>query len=164
MGNVGSYQGRNNMFGKIDKPGKKKITVFSLLVILFVCSVFCFLSFRIIHVDGESMEPALMKGDYALVNCYSYVLSAPEKGDIVLVKRKTEGPSDNNNLSIKRITGIPGDTVQFMNAKDNSKNVTVTLADGEYFLVGDNTANSHDSRHYGPMKDSEIIGKVIFII
>jgi signal peptidase I len=164
VANVGSYQGRNNMFGKIRKPGKKKITVFSLLVILFVCSVYCFLSFRIIHVDGKSMQPAIMKGDYALVNCYSYVFSAPKKGDIVLVKRKTEVPSDNNNLSIKRITGIPGDTVQFMNAKDNSQNVTVTLPDGEYFLVGDNTANSYDSRHYGPMKDSEIIGKVIFVI
>jgi signal peptidase I len=109
------------------------------------------------------MQPTIMKGDYALVNGYSYVFSVPKKGDIVLVKRKTEVRSDNINLSIKRITGIPGDTVQFMNAKDNSKNVTVTLQDGEYFLVGDNTANSYDSRHYGPMKDSEIIGKVIFI-
>ena len=152
------------MFSKIDKPGKKKITFFSLFIILVVCFVYCFLSFRIIHVDGESMQPAIMKGDYVLVNCYSYVFSAPKKCDIVLVKRKTEVSSDNNNLSIKRITGIPGDTVQFMNAKDNSKNVTVTLPDGEYFLVGDNTANSYDSRHYGPMKDSEIIGKVIFII
>ncbi|MHC4309871.1 MAG: signal peptidase I [Planctomycetota bacterium] len=152
------------MFGKIYKPGRKKITVFSLFIILVVCSVYCFLSFQIIHVDGKSMEPTLMKGDYALVNGYSYVFSVPKKGDIVLVKRKTEVRSDNINLSIKRITGIPGDTVQFMNAKDNSKNVTVTLPEGEYFLVGDNTANSYDSRHYGPMKESKIIGKVIFII
>jgi signal peptidase I len=151
------------MFTKIYKLGKKKITVFSLFIILVVCSVYCFLSFQIVHVDGKSMQPTLMKGDYALVNVYSYIFSVPKKGDIVLVKRKTEVRSDNINLSIKRITGIPGDTVQFMNAKDNSKIVTVTLPDGEYFLVGDNTANSHDSRHYVPMKDSEIIGKVIFI-
>ena len=151
------------MFPKIYKLGKKKITVLSLFIILVVCSVYCFLSFQIVHVDGNSMQPTIMKGDYALVNCYSYVFSLPKKGDIVLVKRKTEGLPDSIDLSIKRITGIPGDTVQFLNAKDSSKNVTATLSEGEYFLVGDNTANSYDSRHYGPMNDSEIIGKVIFI-
>jgi signal peptidase I len=114
-------------------------------------------------VDGESMQPAIMKGNYALVNCYSYIFREPKKGDIVLIKRKTKDPSDHINLSIKRITGIPGDTVQFQNADNSSKIDTVSLSEGEYFMVGDNAAGSYDSRHYGAVIDSAIIGKVIFI-
>jgi signal peptidase I len=151
------------MSAKLKKPGKVKIAVFILFIILVVFSVYCFLSFQIVHVDGNSMQPTLMKGNYALVNCYSYVLREPKKGDIVLIKRKTKDPSDHINLSIKRIAGIPGDEVEFQNANNSSKTETVSLSEGEYFLVGDNAADSYDSRHYGAVKDSRIIGKVIFI-
>ena len=105
----------------------------------------------------------LMKGNYVLVNCYSYVFREPKKGDIVLIKRKTKDPSDHVNLSIKRITGIPGDEVEFQNSNNSSRTETVSLSEGEYFMVGDNAADSYDSRHYGSVKGSTIIGKVIFI-
>jgi signal peptidase I len=151
------------MPAKLKRPRKVKIAVFLLFIILVVFCVYCFLSFQIIHVDGESMQPTIMKGNYVLVNCYSYFFREPKKGDIVLIKRKTKDPSDHINLSIKRITGIPGDEVEYQNANDSSKTETVYLSEGEYFMVGDNAGDSYDSRHYGAVKDSTIIGKVIFI-
>jgi signal peptidase I len=147
----------------MNKKKHKYILIIALISLILLFSVYCLLSFQIIHVDGKSMQPTLMKGDFALVNCYSYIFRDPQKEDIVLVKRKPTHPSDNINLSIKRITGIHGDTVQFQNATLSSKKDTVTLSEGEYFLVGDNAANSYDSRHYGAVTDSAIIGKVIYI-
>jgi len=144
------------MSSKPKYHGKVKKAVF-LLCIIAVVSVYCFMSFQIIHADGGSMQPAITKGDYVLVNCFSYLFRKPKTGDIVLVKRKTNHLTDEIELSIKRIAGIPGDSVHCQTQKD-----TLTLAQGEYFIVGDNSANSYDSRHYGPVKRSDIIGKVMF--
>ena len=151
------------MTAKVKRHSKVKIAVLFLFIILVAFCVYSFVAFQIIHVDGKSMQPTIMKGNYVLVNRYSYVFRGPKKGDIVLIKRKTRGPSDDINLSIKRITGIPGDEVEFQNANDSSKTETVSLSEGEYFMVGDNAGDSYDSRHYGAVKGSTIIGKVIFI-
>ena len=120
-----------------------------------------------------------------------------------MLRRKPNLPSDNIDLSIKRIAGIPGDTVGifppyicidgnplkyppiftkisdrkdgysgfdlvdpvcFPKAMIKSKEGQVALSDGEYFLVGDNTAASYDSRHYGAVNDSAIQGRVIYVL
>lgn len=120
-----------------------------------------------VRVDGGSMRKTLEDGDILLL----YKLSKPKFGDIVVLKEKEE-----KEIIIKRIIGMPGDTVEI---KDNviyindeeikdsnaygetSDYDKITLLDDEYFLLGDNRRISKDSRYFGPVKEEEILGKVV---
>ena len=131
---------------------------------------------------GDSMNPVLENGDIVLVNRFKYDASAPRRGDIIVFK-----PNGNENLhsSIKRIVGLPGETVQIkdgviyidgepLKEKYEVTGVTeaglaseeIVLAGDEFFVLGDNRESSEDSRadDIGNVKRSEIEGKAWFII
>ena len=91
------------------------------------------------RVEGDSMEPSLHNGDYVVLNRLSYLLSAPKKGDIVVLKSPV-----GESIFIKRITKTSGRK--------------------RYFVEGDNKKHSVDSRHFGPVSIDKILGKVIFRI
>ncbi|HAX52203.1 signal peptidase I [Muricomes intestini] len=130
---------------------------------------------------GDSMKPALKNGDVVMVNRLVYNASRPKRGDVVAFK-----PNGNENAHyfIKRIVGLPGETIQiqdglvYINNKAvkehiHAKNIKdsgvaaepLTLGDGEYFVIGDNHAGSDDSRmaDIGNVKRREIYGKVWFV-
>jgi len=129
-------------------------------------------------VSGASMTPTFEDGDYLIVDEISYHLGEPDRGSVVIFRY----PLDPKTFFIKRIIGLPGETVGTKGSevtiqnKENSngfildesyiafpKNdyTTITLADNEYFVMGDNRAGSSDSRIWGPLKREFIIGRPI---
>lgn len=138
--------------------------------VLIIIAVILIRTFIItpVRVDGASMDQTLEDGQILLL----YKLANIDYGDIVVLDEEKEG-----EIIIKRIIGMPGDTVSI---KDNTVYVNgeeleedyaygetsdyeeITLGDDEYFILGDNRPISKDSRYFGPVKEDEIIGKVIF--
>ena len=131
------------------------------------------------YVKGASMEPNFFDHEYLIINEISYRLGGPERGDIIVFKY----PRDTSQYFIKRIVGLPGETIQIKDGnvtvynKDNSSGTTLTekyldsevktfgdrtvsLGSDEYFMLGDNRLASFDSRSFGPVKEKYIVGKV----
>lgn len=121
-----------------------------------------------IKVNGQSMYDTLDGTEYMLLNKMSKI----ERFDIVVVKA-------NNDELIKRIYGLPGETISienntiYINDKiiedayaygENSDFEKITLEEDEYFILGDNRAVSLDSRYIGPIKKNQIKGTADFII
>ena len=130
------------------------------------------------QVSGRSMVPNFQDGEYLLTEKVSYRLHEPKRGDVVVFT----APPTRRQEYIKRITGVPGDRIQVGGGKVSvndklleenylQKDFTTdtghflqagreyTLASGEYFVFGDNRGNSSDSRDFGPIKKSDIVGK-----
>lgn len=125
-------------------------------------------------VRGESMTPALRNGDVVLVTGLGRTESRPTRGDIVVARE----PPPDGRRTIKRVVGLPGETVRFeegllyvdggplaepylggLPAVLGLGEATWTVGPGEYFLLGDNRAHSTDSKDYGPVERSRIIGR-----
>ena len=121
-----------------------------------------------VKVDGDSMKETLNDNDILLL----YKLGSIKRFDIVVLDEAYD-----NEKIIKRVIGMPGETVSIKNDKiyingkiiDNSFAYGATsdvdkieLGEDEYFILGDNRLISKDSRYFGPVTKGEIIGKVVF--
>ena len=134
--------------------------------------------FQPFFVQGISMQPNFATGDYLIVDELTYRLRSPERGEVIVFKY----PKDPTQRYIKRVIGLPGETVQIQDGKvtiDNSSglmtlnesaylpdtyvpgNVKITLASDEYFVMGDNRDFSSDSRSWGPVPRKDIIGRAL---
>ena len=131
-------------------------------------------------VRGASMEPNFHNGEYLVIDQLSYRLSQPKRDDVIVFRY----PLDESQFFIKRIIGLPGDEVIIGNSQIEIKNtsypngvllnesqylssdvttggqVDVRLGSDEYFVLGDNRPSSSDSRVWGLVKRSEIVGRV----
>lgn len=98
------------------------------------------------------MVPALLPGDRVLVNRLAYVVGPVRRGDVVAFRRE-------GRLIVKRCAAGPGDSVRTAGGGGRLP------VEGEelWFLTGDNADSSYDSRAYGPVPASEIIGRVMII-
>ena len=109
------------------------------------------------------MNPVIRNGDVVLVNRIVYDASTPKRGDIIVFK-----PKGNENLHsyIKRIIGLPGESVEIRDGEICIASEKIVLGGDEYFVLGDNRESSEDSRmaDIGNVKRSEIEGKVWFIL
>lgn len=121
------------------------------------------------RIEGQSMEPNLHDGEYVLIDKVSYVLHPPERGDVVVLLRPGERDY------IKRIIGLPGDTVEVKNgqvlvngialdepyiADPARQNTPARQVEPErYFVMGDNRNNSSDSRSFGTISAKDIVGR-----
>jgi len=132
-----------------------------------------------IRVEGDSMEPSLIDGQFVVVNklAYSvleYSIREPQRGDIVVFNF----PLNPARRFIKRIIALPGDRLQvldgqvFINgnllnepylAVPPAYNNQWDVGMGEVFVLGDNRNNSSDSQNWGPLAMEDIIGKAIFV-
>lgn len=101
-------------------------------------------------VSGASMEPTFETGDYLIIDEFSYHFQNPQKEDVIVFRY----PLDTSKFFIKRIEGLPGETVEY-NGKE------IILRDNEYFVLGDNTFASSDSRMWGPVNEKLIIGRAL---
>ena len=121
-----------------------------------------------VRVDGDSMKNRLKNGDILLL----YKLSSINRFDIIVLDEEKD-----NEKIIKRVIGLPGETVAIKKGKiyindkviddeyaygETSDYDKVTLEDEEYFILGDNRLISKDSRYFGPIKENEIKGKIVF--
>lgn len=167
-----------------NKKNTRKEIISTLLYVLFmlvaVYLVITFVGQRTV-VNGESMEPTLQDGDNLILNKISYRFHDPERFDIVVFP----GPEENgvDPWYIKRVIGLPGETVQIKDGKvyindeeltEDTYGITdyidyagiaeekLVLADDEYFCLGDNRPVSQDCRYdfVGPVKRDELEGKI----
>lgn len=152
-----------------------KITVIALLIVVPI-RIFVFQPF---FVRGASMEPNFHNLDYLIVDEISYRLGEPQRGDVIVFYN----PSDQSQRFIKRIIGLPGETVRIADGNVYIKNdgefklldesvylpeglktsgqETIVLNDYQYFVMGDNRDSSYDSRKFGPLNKDLIIGKSV---
>jgi signal peptidase I len=151
-----------------------KIVIIALVIVIPI-RYFIFQPFFVI---GQSMEPNFHDGDYLIIDEISYRLRDPQRGEIVVFKY----PQNPSQRYIKRIIGLPGETVEIKEGKviifnkegsqvlDESAylspdvftpgEIRMTLAEDEYFVLGDNRNASSDSRRWGALPRDKIIGRV----
>ncbi|MCL2664949.1 MAG: signal peptidase I [Defluviitaleaceae bacterium] len=153
-----------------------KIILFAVIFALFLNN------FVIVNasVPTGSMEDTIMIGDRIVAFRLSYLLDGPKRFDIVVFRY----PEDESKLYVKRVIGLPGETIEIKNGKVYVNGGAVPLPDGfikdppngewgpfyvpegRYFMLGDNRDTSADSRKwedgYQYVERSKILGKVIF--
>lgn len=122
---------------------------FTVIAILIVVPIRLWIAQPFI-VSGASMEPTFDSGDYLIVDELSYNLRKPQKGEVVVFRY----PLDPSKFFIKRVAGLPGETIEINEKK-------ITLAENEYFVLGDNASASSDSRIWGPVPENLIIGRTL---
>src|SRR6185437_11149566 len=141
--------------------------------------------FQTFYIPSTSMYPTLAAGDRIVVSKLSYHLHSVDRGDIVVFSRPpTEhcgGPPVPD--LVKRVIGLPGDTISAQDGRVDidgkplaepwlpkaASTYTGTFGPmkvpaGEYFVMGDNRVDSCDSRYWGPIERTTIVGKVVLRI
>jgi len=147
------------------------VVIVCALLVAFVVKTFLFQAF---YIPSPSMTPTLQIDDRVLVNKLSYDIHGVERGDLV-VFRSPQPAAPEKDL-IKRVVGLPGDTLEgrdghvMVNGEpleesylpDGVQTGTfgpVEIAPDHYWVMGDNRSNSSDSRVFGAVAESQIIGK-----
>ncbi len=151
-----------------------KMIIFVVVVVLIVNN-FLLINAR---VPSESMEKTIMTGDRFFGNRLAYLFDDPERFDIVVFKY----PDDESQLFVKRVIGLPGETVEikdgkvYINGSETPLDDSFTpepptgdygpyvVPDGSYFMLGDNRNHSGDSRFWKQpyVEKEKIVGKAIF--
>ena len=122
------------------------------------------------RIEGKSMEPNLHDGEYVLIDKISYLFHPPERGDVIVFL-----PPNEERDYIKRVIGVPGDMVEikdgqvyvngaaldepYLMSSTNSTSQPYQVAEGHYFVMGDNRNNSSDSRSFGAIVPQSIVGR-----
>lgn len=175
-------------------------TIGGILLALIIIRSYVFQPFSI---TGSSMEPSFFNKEYLIVDELSYIFTNPKRGDVIVFKHPE--PACNDHIKsgyinrkfiqgscsnyIKRVIGVPGDTVIIKDGKVTVKNSewpegktleedyivsniptlgnqTVTVGENEYYVMGDNRSPnaSSDSREWGLLPDTHIIGKALVVL
>lgn len=165
-----------------ERPSSLLLWIISVVIIVKIAQVYVIQPFI---VDGGSMLPTFHNREFLLVDKFSYLVGEPKRGDVMIFKLYEGGatPYTGKHL-IKRVIGLPGERIVVRNGvttiynkenpdgfqldenfivyKDLQKNVDVTLDNDHYFVMGDNRAQSYDSRDWGPLEKENIKGQVLF--
>jgi signal peptidase I len=143
--------------------------VVSFLIITFL--------YQPVRVEGTSMAPQLHDQDRLFINKFAYQFEKIDRDDVVVFYY----PRDPQKSYIKRVIGLPGDTIRILDGDVfvNGKVITepyvperyrdlrsmdeIQVPEGEYFVMGDHRSISSDSRDFGPVERSLIYGKAAFV-
>ncbi len=165
------------------EPGERKenflgeLLRFGLIAFLVVVPIRLFVAQPFV-VSGASMEPTFSGGEYLIIDELSYRFREPARGDVVVFRF----PLDPAKYFIKRIIGLPGETVKISGGRvtvasdalsedvelvepyaagllKGGGTLTVSLKKDEYFVLGDNRRESSDSRLWGPLPRGNIVGR-----
>lgn len=148
-------------------------------ITLLVALPFRFFVAQPFIVSGASMDPTFMDKQYLVVDELTYDFQEAQRGDVVIFRY----PLDTSKYFIKRVIGLPGEHVvvegtrvsifnkehpeglvlsePYVKNPDNIKTANITLGSDQYFVMGDNRANSADSRYWGPVPKKDMIGRAI---
>ena len=159
---------------------KKELFQWAAVLVIAVALALFINAFLIVNaqIPSGSMENTIMTGDRVFGNRLAYTFKDPERFDIIIFKY----PDDESQLFIKRIIGLPGETVEirdghiYINGSDTPlEDVETkepmegsfgpyTVPEGCYFVMGDNRSNSRDSRYWEHtfVTEDEILGKAVF--
>jgi len=190
---AGSSRGKHaranrSSFGRWSRPFRRVLTILAVAGLLtFTLRTFVVEPF---YVPSGSMETTLhgcdgCNDDYLLVNKLSYDLHSVHRGDVVVFDRPPSVPAADKVL-VKRVIAVAGDTFElrsgkvFLNGKQLSESyvnkacasgtdvesqpATVTIPAGDVYVLGDNRCDSLDSRTFGPIKTSTIVGRAFVIV
>ena len=163
---------------------RETLQVILLALVIFFAIHFMIQNFRI---DGPSMEPNLLNGEYVIVNKTAYWFGHnPQRGDVIICK--SQDPRNLESNWVKRVIGLPGETVEVKsdgtvyitdkngnryklqepyldpNMKVGGISGTWTVPEGHYFIMGDHRNVSEDSRMTKAVPRDEIIGKAWLIV
>jgi signal peptidase I len=132
------------------------------------------LMLRAPQVSGPSMEPRVDSGEYVLINTLAYRFGAPRRGEIIAFKHEENGPL----VFLKRVIGIPGDHIsivrgyvsrngrvldeRYVRYRDGRSVPEAVVPAGAYYVLGDNRANSEDSRAWGFVRAHDIVGRALW--
>ncbi len=167
-----------------ENPNKKFVGILLEVFQVLIISIAIIVPVRLFliqpfSVQGASMEPNFFDHEYLIVDEITYRFREPVRGEVVVFHY----PNDPSQYFIKRVIGLPGETVEiadgevkiyndeFENGKilDESTYLdqdftaaaqTVTLKTNEYYLMGDNRSSSLDSRFFGPVNYEQVVGRV----
>lgn len=170
----------------VDRRAKRRRALLDWVVVIGIALLVAFLvrTFVLAHfvVDGTSMSTTLHDGDRVFVNKLSYRLHDPNRGDVVVL-HELNGTSERD--LIKRVIGLPGETVEVRNCEvfidgrrleepyldpevvtpgncGGDTEATV-VPDDHVFVMGDNRAGSLDSRNLGPIDDDDLVGRAFVV-
>jgi len=148
---------------------------FAIMAFIIILPIRIFIAEPFI-VSGSSMYPTFENGDYLIVDQLSYRFEDPHRGDVVVFKY----PKEPKKFFIKRIIGLPGETIEIKNnevfikyEKNNvgikieedyiknmqTKDILIAVKDNEYFVMGDNRNASSDSRVWGTVPKKLLTGR-----
>lgn len=177
----------NRLFGKKKPKDKKKKNPYedgldwicTILLALIIAVVVRGFIYEPVSVEGSSMWPTLFHHEIMLVNKWDYLWGgAPDRFDVVICHY----PGRGNINFVKRVVGLPGDTVSIQNGTlyvngeayeepyllhRSASFGPITVPEGSYFVMGDNRTNSNDSRNLldvGAISRDMILGKVTHVV
>ena len=166
-----------NIIEKKESKGRSlwELARFAIIAVAIVIPIRIFIAQPFI-VSGSSMFPTFKDGQYLVVDEISYRFENPQRGDVIVFRY----PNDPSKFFIKRIIGLPNETVQitgsdvtiinqehpegfkldqpYVENKSNNE-MEYILKDNEYFVMGDNRSASSDSRYWGPVPKKLLIGR-----
>jgi signal peptidase I len=142
-----------------------QVAVLTLLVLAFFM--------RLPQVSGLSMEPHIRSGEYVLINTFAYRFGVPGRGEIVAFRHE----DDARAIFIKRVIGLPGDRIRidrgtvyvtgtqldepYVQDPDDRTFGQILVPPRSIYVLGDNRANSEDSRTFGPVGEDRLIGRAV---
>jgi signal peptidase I len=149
------------------------VLIAAAVIIAFLIKTFLFQAF---YIPSESMIPTLKIGDRVLVNKLSYDLHDVHRGDVVVFKAPRAAQSGDIEDLVKRVIALPGETIEardglvyvddrrldedYLPAGTRTANLPATkIPAGHVFVMGDNRGASKDSRYFGAVKESSIVGR-----
>lgn len=199
-----SFEPENQPVKSLHRPGissRRKLWRDVLEIILLIVTIYTCVNLSTARaiVEGSSMKPNFETGQLVIVNRFAYYFGQPERGDVVILHNPAErcknvvknrsvislpfivpAESDHCEDLIKRVIGLPGETVEirpgelhselYVNGTlieeayifekfNNSTNKNWKLADNQYFVLGDNRNNSYDGSEFGPITRDLIVGQ-----
>lgn len=149
-----------------------KLVILALLIVLPIR----YFIFQPFFVQGSSMYPNFEDDDYLIIDEITYRFRKPQRGEVIIFQY----PKDESQLYIKRIIGLPGESLEIKDNKvyitneegtktlkegyipesnETLGNIKVDLGEDEYFVLGDNRMFSSDSRRWGTVPEENIVGK-----